>query len=61
MKPKFHLILEHAIELGVISGVRRAYKHSDNPYPSQDQIDAITQGVWDSIHEWFDYENCTDE
>jgi hypothetical protein len=31
MKPKFHVILEQAVEQGVSYGYRRAHKHVENP------------------------------
>lgn len=52
MKPRFGLVLENAIEQGVAMGIRRAFKHDDNP--SHDAIQsAVENDVMLCLHEWF--------
>jgi hypothetical protein len=55
MKPKFHVILEQAIEDGVRRGWHRAHKHVENP--SQESVwEEIENGVMSSIHEYFTFD-----
>ena len=57
MKPKVYPVLEMAVDDGVVYGLNRAYKYTDNP--SREEIIAqITNSVMNSICEWFD---MTDE
>ena len=56
MKPKFHKILEMAVEQGVSYGYRRAHKHIENP-PEGAIIDSIVEQVMNSLDEWFDFED----
>jgi hypothetical protein len=52
MTPDAYKIVVMAVETGVATGLRRAYKH--DPKPSDDQIAAtIEQAVIDEICEWF--------
>jgi len=60
MKPKFHKILEMAIEQGVSYGYRRAHKHIENPTESA-IIDNVVEGVMNSLYEWFDFEDDINE
>lgn len=55
MQPKAYAVLQLAIEQGVHSGIRRAYKHIDTPQPLDWQIEEIIRSVETSIHEWFDF------
>ena len=55
MKPKFHKILETAVEQGVSYGYRRAHKHIENPSEGV-IIDSIVEQVMNSLDEWFDFE-----
>ena len=55
MKPKFHQVLEMAINEGVQYGYRRAHKHVENPTEGA-IIDSIQKNVMDCIYEWFDFE-----
>jgi hypothetical protein len=55
MQAKTYAVLEMAIQQGVHSGVRRAYKHVDIPAPMDWQIEEIIRCVETSIHEWFDF------
>ena len=55
MKPKFRVILEMAIEQGVASGYRRAYKHVDNP--NEGSIMAhLEECVMEQINEYFTFD-----
>jgi hypothetical protein len=56
MKPKFRVILEQAINEGVLRGYRRAHKHIDNPTELM-ICDHIEQCVMEQIHEYFDFED----
>ena len=56
MKPKFHKILEQAINEGVLRGYRRAHKHIENPTEGA-IIDNIVEQVMNSLDEWFDFED----
>lgn len=56
MKPKFHVILEMAIEEGVRRGYRRAYKH--NPNPTEETIcEQIEDDVMSAITDYFTFED----
>ena len=61
MRAKEYDVLFMAVEQGVASGVRRAYKHTDSEWPTDDQQAAIVNGVMDAICEWFDFENANQE
>ncbi len=53
MKPKVYPVLEMAVEDGVVYGINRAFKYSDNP--TREEIMAqVTDSVMNSICEWFD-------
>lgn len=54
MTPKARAVLEHAVDLGVHYGVRRAYKHTDGTPPNEQQIEQIIDAVIGAIDEWFD-------
>lgn len=54
LQPKTYAVLQMAIEQGVHSGVRRAYKHIDIPAPMDWQIEEIMRGVENALLEWFD-------
>jgi hypothetical protein len=56
MKPKFHKILEQAINEGVLRGYRRAHKHVENPTEGA-IIDNVVEQVMNSLDEWFDFED----
>jgi hypothetical protein len=59
MKPKFHAVLEMAIEEGVRFGYNRAFKH--NPEPHVDTItDTIVTEIFNSLDTWFDDINDTE-
>ena len=54
MKPKFRVILEQAINEGVLRGYRRAYKHNEDP--SEEIIcETIEDCVMGSLYEYFDF------
>jgi hypothetical protein len=59
MKPKFHKILETAVEQGVLRGYHRAHKHIENPTEGA-IIDSIAEQVMNSLDEWFDFEEEND-
>lgn len=53
MKPKVYPVLEMAVDDGVVYGLNRAYKYTDNP--SREEIVAqVTDSVMNSLCEWFD-------
>lgn len=53
MRAREYDVLYQAVETGVTSGVRRAYKHTDQEWPTDSQQAAIVEGVMNSICEWF--------
>ncbi len=56
MKPKFRVILEQAIEEGVLLGYRRAFKH--NVEPSEEVIcETIEECVMSAIYEYFTFDD----
>ena len=56
MKPKFRVILEQAIEEGVLLGYRRAFKHNEEP--SEEVIcETIEECVMSAIYEYFTFDN----
>ncbi len=55
MKPKFRVILNQAIEEGVLLGYRRAFKHNEDP--SEEVIcETIEECVMSAIYEYFTFE-----
>jgi hypothetical protein len=56
MKPKFHKILEQAINEGVLRGYRRAHKHVENPTEGA-IIDNVVEQVMNSLDEYFTFED----
>ena len=56
MKPKFHKILEQAINEGASYGYRRAHKHIENPTEGA-IIDSIVEQVMNSLNDWFEFED----
>lgn len=56
MKPRFHVILEQAIEEGVRRGWRRAHKHVENP-TEESVWEQIEDGVMSSITEYFSFDD----
>ena len=56
MRPKFHKILEQAINEGVSYGYRRAHKHIENPTEGA-IIDSIVEQVMNSLDEYFTFED----
>lgn len=59
MKAKEYPILEMAVSSGVMLGMNRAHKHSENP--SQDMIrEKIIEAVMSEICEWFDLDAMDD-
>lgn len=56
MKAKEYAVLVHAVEMGVMAGVRRAYKHVDGTLPDETQQSYIADAVINSICEWFDFD-----
>lgn len=60
MKPKTYVILERAVEQGVLLGYRRAFKHGEYltsvPLPTEEEmVDAITDAVMLTVSEVFDF------
>jgi hypothetical protein len=55
MKPKEWRVLEMAVSDGALRGVRRAYKHNEEP--TEEQIaESVSTCVLGEISEWFDFE-----
>lgn len=54
MKPRFHVILATCIELGVEVGIRRAFKHKDDPSHAE-MVTAIERAIWEQLDEWFTF------
>ena len=52
MKPRSEVVLEACIESGIEMGVRRAYKHTDNP-SQREIIDCVIRAVNEQIDFWF--------
>lgn len=52
MRPRYEVVLEACIESGVEMGVRRAYKHTDNP-TEQQIVDCVIRAVNEQIDFWF--------
>ena len=56
MTPKFRVILEQAINEGVLRGYRRAFKHNEEP--TEEVIcETIEECVMSSLYEYFDFPN----
>jgi len=56
MKPKFRVILNQAIEEGVLLGYRRAFKHNEDP--SEEVIcETIEECVMSQIYEYFTFDD----
>ena len=53
MKADTWKLLVRCVEDGVRQGVRAAYKHSDAPPPTEDQIERIQDEVAREISDWF--------
>jgi hypothetical protein len=60
MKVKTLVILEQAINEGVLRGYRRAHKHIENPTELM-ICDHIEMCVMEQIHEYFDFEDENNE
>lgn len=56
MKPKFHVLLDMAIEQGVRRGWRQAHKHVENPTEGA-IIEHIEDAVMAQIYEYFSFED----
>jgi len=56
IRPKFHKILEQAINEGVLRGYRRAHKHVENPTEGA-IIDNVVEQVMNSLDEYFTFED----
>ncbi len=55
MKPKFRVILNQAINEGVLLGYRRAFKHNEDP--SEEVIcETIEECVMSQIYEYFTFD-----
>ena len=60
MKPREYAVLEHAIECGIASGVRRAFKHSETQLPDRMLSELeyhLYEALTNSICEWFEIDN----
>lgn len=58
MKPKFRVILDQAIEEGVLRGYRRAFKHIEDP-TEESICQHIEEQVISSLYEYFTFEDET--
>jgi hypothetical protein len=56
MKPKYHAILDRAIEDGVKRGYHRAFKHTDSP-TEEHILFTIEECVMSEIYEYFTFED----
>jgi len=52
MKPRYEVVLEACIESGIEMGVRRAFKHTDEPR-ERHIIDCVIRAVNEQIDFWF--------
>lgn len=59
MRAREYDLLHMAVEQGVASGVRRAYKHTDQEWPTDSQQATIVEGVMNSICEWFVFDDAS--
>jgi len=55
MKPKILPVLEMCIENGLSRGIRRAYKHLDEP-SEEHMLDVMEKAIMEEIYEWFEFE-----
>lgn len=53
MKPKHDVVLETCIESGIEIGLRRAYKHTDNPSHAV-LVECIMRAIDEQIDIWFE-------
>jgi hypothetical protein len=56
MKPKFHKVLEIAVEQGVSYGYRRSFKHIENP-TEESICENIEEQVMSSLYDYFTFED----
>lgn len=54
MKPNSYKLMCMAVEEGVAYGIKRAYKHNDNPSDSDIKLE-VTDAVITHICEWFTF------
>lgn len=59
MKPKFRVILDQAVNEGVLRGYRRAFKHNENP-TEETIIETIEDCIMSSLYEYFTFPNEDD-
>lgn len=52
MNPRYEVVLEACIESGIEMGVRRAFKHTNNP-SERALIECVTRAVYEQIDYWF--------
>lgn len=57
MRPRELGVLELALNQGLRSGIRRAFKHTDEPPPSDEQIETILEVMVGAMSEWFVFED----
>lgn len=56
MKPRTYNLLLEAVEKGALTGVRRSFKHIDQP--SHEQIAAnVEREIMNAISEWFCFDD----
>jgi hypothetical protein len=60
MKPRLMPVLQQCIENGVNLGWNRAHKHNDAP-PAEHIQDCIEQAIWHELHEWFHFEQPSEQ
>ena len=54
MTPKFNLVLEQCIEVGITRGYNQAHKHNDNP-TQQYVEECIYNCIMGELYEWFEF------
>lgn len=53
MKPNYDVVLETCLESGIEIGLRRAYKHTDDP-DDRMVAECILRAIYEQFDIWFD-------
>jgi hypothetical protein len=63
MKAKDYDVLVRAVEDGAAFGVRRFFKHRDQPEDIDETalVDAVVKAVVDEVDAWFNFDPVSDE
>lgn len=60
MKPDTYKLLQRCIDDGIASGMRRAFKHTDNP--TREEIGLhIERAITNEICEWFKFDDVKED